>query len=750
MISTRLFRRVALLFALLIVLFSATSAPVGALTPEQRVLLFNGQPFNPNSIPGLVRAWQPDIGVSPGTAGSVTSVRPAFGTSVPLTTVPGNEPDLVLNAGPNGQPLFKFTSANVDYFNFSQVSLPNGATVVAVVSATKAANMTLIGNSGAGATGSHIRLNTPGAGSTFTSFQARTTGDVVNTVLLTPEFINKSLEIVVFTYSAATQTFQPITDGYSSTATVCGGAPCPSGFTFSQLGTRITGTDLFEGLMGPVYVYNRALLASEVQQLTTFLTPWRSKTFYWATTGVDGNFTPWLTTTPFASLAQFITFPFHGDETSLFNNCQVWRPTANHQPTVAGRSASTPLVIDGSSWGGCSKAQIRASNAVVVSPVLGDIYSAPLTYDPGTPTAPGRGPYVFFLGTGSSGVVTFGPNYTLNNMKRLARTAGVQTAPGAGEWGWALNVLYMNAGSGIVITTGDIEVPFSTAGGFKLSISQNNWVYKGLIAAFNPASAWVVTDLISVQYGIEAWFAAGDGFDGVGTAQITRVGTVAAYSGDADDDFGQPVGDGYSDHINTASTNSNIFCYWNGKSCVSSAGGDGAGITIDRMFSIGPTALHLGNAPTSGIVTVSNAVIFIAAGYTNTDAVLIPGSQPTLINLYDSTIVSLSSPAAGTGLSAGSLSPVVLNAKNVIVQGFATDMTAGLSHSYVISYNNTTTNGGTQPGDKLVNPLLTNISAYDATIPANSPAYGAGVAIPGVPTNYLGAIRGNPPNIGAY
>lgn len=372
-------------------------------------------------------------------------------------------------------------------------------------------------------------------------------------------------------------------------------------------------------------------------------------------------------------------------------------------------------------------------------------------------TAPATADHGLFVFYTPAGAITFGPNFTLGGasqntlVNRLYRYSGTdQTQPIVGTYGWVGGTLYVN--QGVALATGDIEVTVTGARS-PISTAQTFWKVKNVLVAFSDARSFSNTVAGTDWYyeGCQSHFPATDGFDTDNAVTVSHLLCIATWAGTGYVSLGTNQGDGYSTHALATSSFIQCFAYWNGKSGLGH--NSAAFATHDRCFAIG-NAPFLSAGGTGGTYTMTNCIGVVpaeVASYTPHGA--INNSTSNLFTIENCTLYSAL--RSGNGLfqngSGGSYF-----AKNNIVDGFLTGLNfsgaGALTHDYNDYFNNGTnyTGASAAPHDIVLDPRLSNPATYDFSLLGNSPCIGAGVAIAGITTNYAGATRGNPPNIGAY
>lgn len=404
----------------------------------------------------------------------------------------------------------------------------------------------------------------------------------------------------------------------------------------------------------------------------------------------------------------------------------------------AGIPAGTKITAILTGTGGAGTYTINTSLAIGVAQVINGI-SAPLAF-------------TFYI---PGGALAFGTNYTLGSMQRLTAatitTCADLTTPGT--WGIGGTQLCVNAG--VALAAGDIEfTPVTTNGNFS---PVANSYYKNVVLAFMPQTSFSNTSSANLTVdGMEAYFGGNDGIDAApGATAVWEVkNTTVAWVGIGPSGTGGAAGDCYSAHGGTV-TYTNVIGAWCDKEIHGHL--DSALITIDRSLAIGPMCYRLLSSGLAGFINLTNSICISSVVSPQNAWGIINSSATGTVQAFFNTVYCITTSGSIGIYNAGAST---LASQNNIVQNCASGLqrdSGTFTSDYDNPFGNATQYSGLSAGAHSIvtDPLLTtkpvaNTDPFNFALQPGSPAIGAGLAIGGITTNYAGATRTNPPNIGAY
>lgn len=692
-----------------------------------------GGAFSPDQIPGLVFAIRPDEGITLN-GSSIVGVAPAWNTAIGAFGSGSNAPTQASGFGPNGQNLFQFTADNDQYFSTASDVTVGACTVIWLHAPTViSANKQIFANSSL--SGSFIRSNTS-ASDAITVMAVRTVGGAnTNITMASGAQPYRNMLPLAMTYDPAADggtVNMFVNNILGGTATAVGAG----GFVFNRIGVLGAATNPLDGYMGPALIYNRVLSSQEMANILAYLVEWRGQNIYVSTSGNDSTLTPWNRATPIATLSGAANLRYIGYETIAPKGGDLFRITTQANSLKAGLSPAIRMSWDGGVWG-VGKAQVWGSTAPTLSVTTGTIYDCGAF--PSTPMH-----YVHYI---PSGVIAFGPNYTLGAMQRLTEDTSTPTTPAVGKWGYAGGHVYVNAG--VPLTTGDIEVTLATSL-VSVVASGANWNTRNLIIAFSAKTCIGVGYNYQRVEDVECYFSAADGIDAGGAIVGNDVeGCIAAYMGSGPQGTGGSAGDGYSAHDTAVVRYSRSQAWYNDK-----GGFNHIGTTTtshDQCISVGSLTFRASNG-VGGDFTVTNCLAVVTADAFSDHGVM-NGSTTNSAIIENNTIVSLKGTGSGINQVLGGGN---ITALNNIITGFAAGLTWVAGGTISADYNDYYANGinyvGTTAGphDLALNPQFVDAASFNYALSPISPCLGAGIAIPGITVDITGATRPNPPSIGAY
>lgn len=374
------------------------------------------------------------------------------------------------------------------------------------------------------------------------------------------------------------------------------------------------------------------------------------------------------------------------------------------------------------------------------------------------PTA-GMGPFIYYC---PGGFLAFGLNYTLDGASqsttsnRLYRVSGIQTTPGAGQWGWVSGTLYVN--QGVALATGDIELPQSNLSG-PFGIAKNNWAYKNTKVAFTTSRGFSNTVSSNISLiGDEVHFGQADGMDNDNALTgLIYQDTLVTWTGLGPVGSGGSAGDGYSPHDTTQADFLRAQGWWNDKGQFDATGG--TTLTCNQCLMVGSMPYRLTGAGANGTLLVQNSIAVVSADATGRWPHGITNSNTTsVVTANFNTIYTQVAVAEGNGIYQNGVTTTGgIVAQNNIVNGlfsvgilFQGTGTVTANHNDYFGPSTTYSGVSAGVGDLSSNPLLVSPVTYNFMLQAGSPCIGAGINIPSVTVNYGGQPRSNPPDIGAY
>lgn len=732
--------------------------------------------FTPQHLPGLVRAWRADVGISTDGNG-ITSAAGAWGTASAATASGTNEPDLAAATSPRGAPMFQFTSSRSEAFNFPSITLTKFTLVVAVAPADCAtAAKPILGRQAASTT--VISLTT-----TCTSLSLRgTTNPATVTQTLPAALPANNVSILIITYDGTVAT-GTINTYVNCVATATPATGMGDTFTIDRLGANTT-PNYWNGLIGEPILFNRVLGTGERTKLCgRYAGLYRPKTLYVsASSGSDSSTTPWFQSAPLLSPATAVSKTRDG-QTAALKKGDRFRIVPRLQPAGSGVSAAAPNRLSGAIWGSGDNPQIVYATAPTCTVTTGTVYDCGAWVSQGgsdIPPTPGASfGYIFYVPGG--GAPTWGGSltgYETTNVVQLTQQSATPTAPASGKWGYdsgGAGHLFVNAG--VALSAGEIEVPV-TPGGIHLAAlivdTLNYWEFEDFDILYPNGYCAQARSAWPIYRRVRALFCQADALttaahspaDGTGqtiiSSVITRAGSAPTTSGS--------FGDGISCHDDSGCIVQDTISAYNDKSAYSVAAG--ATATGERSMFVGPQAINFatpaGAGDPCGSFTVTNSIIALPSSI---DAAQKPvavetdsyysGGGVCLLTIQNNTIYSFSAAAGRKALdfsSAGAAHSTTLKWQNNITKGFDTALLLGsgvvsadLTHDHNLYHGNNTNytgvSGGT--GDVLADPLFVSAGTNFA-LQGGSPAKAAGGFLAGVLTDFLATTRANPPSIGAY
>lgn len=336
----------------------------------------------PDEIAGLVRAWDARSGLTV-FGDNVYAIGPAWGTSTEAAQSSSTHRPTIKRAyGPNADDVISFddTGGTEQYLTFTATATLTEFTVAYVGSIYCDTAMSILGNTGSGA--SYMRVDTNGR------VNLRTADGAAAVTLTGPgepaKLLNKQgWYVLIVKYSAANEEAQVYLNGHASPVTAVTDG---HNFVFDEIGGRQAASvvQCLDGHMSSLLIYDSWLSDADTTALSDYLMG-RAATNYYIDPddGDDASKSPWSTTAPWASIYTAVAdFPWIGGEVIALKSGLTTRLDAYLQPLDL-TYADVKVTLDGNvaGWGTGDPHQFRCSRAPAPVLTTGTIYDCGIVYE---------------------------------------------------------------------------------------------------------------------------------------------------------------------------------------------------------------------------------------------------------------------------------------------------------------------------------------------------------------------------------
>lgn len=699
---------------------------------------------------GLLRGWNPNAA----TGSNISTVPAGFGTSAALTTT--NTVDVLTGYSFAANNMLQTTAANSEKGTFTATGALSAFTLAFIYAPSALSGTTpvpIIGHSTTTTQG-YIQFNTS-SGQIFRVERRSDAGTAGTMNLATGALMNVGAEyLVIMTYDGATLVCT--VNGVASTGLATTGT-----FTFDQLFS--TKGAFADGFWGQFALWNRVLTAGElatVGGVASFGSD-ISTGFFISPIGSDSPAYGFSAASALANISTAVAKTQIVTNMLAIGNLNYFLDAGNgdlvgqtYAGTASGAGASNRTIIG--PYNGTT-----AMLTAVASTVGGwtDLGTSPQkSYSRSGVAAQPMGVYIRNGSSGAVGSASEGLMY--DQLYDTSRG----TPPGTTMFTWLAGTLvifppsYFNPATTevrILKDTGTTVRCFDSGSGYLYGHNLTARFYNGICIHPNGS-----TGTVGFQF-CEASYNADDAFDQTGSATLTYTDCNSYSNGQLPLTSGQ--GDSFSAHNATNMTM--LRCKgWYSYSGLRSENHQNE--VADQCYFKGNfqdvIRLAQGSGTTQGTLTMRNCIVeMTAASGGNGIEVDAPTGGTTsatpIVVLDFLTIIS-------NGVTASTPNGVLINSgtctvRDIIIEGplncgILQTSTATVDEDYNDFHSCTFTTSGaniTSGGHSITSdPLFVSKAASNFALQGGSPCIGAGVAIGGITIDYTGAIRANPPSIGAY
>lgn len=692
---------------------------------------------------GLLRGWNPNAA----TGSNISTVPAGFGTSAALTTT--NTVDVLTGYSFAANNMLQTTAANSEKGTFTVTSALSAFTLAFIYAPSVLTGTTpvpIIGHSTTTTQG-YIQFNTS-SGQIFRVERRSDAGTAGTMNLATGALMNVGAEyLIIMTYDGATLVCT--VNGVASTGLATTGT-----FTFDQLFS--TKGAFADGFWGRFALWNRVLTAGEL-----------------ATVGGVASFGSDISTGFFVS--------------PLGSNSPAYGFSADSAlATITAAVAKTQIIANllaignlyyyldagngdlvGQTYAGTANGT-GANNRIIMQPYNGtNVTLAAVASTVGGWTDLGTSPQKSYIRSGVTAkpmcVYIRNGSTTEGQLYDSLYDSSRGTPPGTTMFTWVTvaNTLTIFPPSYFDPATTEVRILPDTGNTLRFFDSGSGYFYgQHLLPRFysgiccHPNGSVGTVDFQFCEFSYNA----DDGADQNGTADVGYTDCNAYSNGQNPLTSGQ--GDGFSGH-NSATVRLLRCKSWYNLSGIRNE--SHTQWTVDQFYAKGNAndviVLAQGSG-SNGFLKLHNFIVEMTSASASGNAVEVqipttnPGSPPSL-EMYFGTIVNQGATGTPNGLLMAAGAATV---RDVIVQG---PVNCGLLssgagtinedyndlHSCTFPTSGTITSGG---HSITTDPLFVSQATSNFALQGGSPCIGAGVAIGGITIDYTGAIRANPPSIGAY